>query len=572
MRRNKFLRESVGSLLTASSSSSIRQLLLSGFVSHTNARGLLSSPGFLKKPAFSLLGTKLRADNLAFALLLEKEYVLTEVERARKALDERFFALPPDEFVRHFETLLCGKAIVDAVHFPAQMDFGLGLHGMAYAPRVPDIRRAVDDEKLNFLLPYYRDKVMPDFRREQPGVVGISVSHVSEFIPAFTLANLIKKASPETHICLGGAVLSEVSHRIADNLPLWEYFDSLVIGPGEHSFSHLIETIDTKKKLSDVPNLVYRENGAVKHSEKLLNFNLNDACTPEYAPQRPKPALTLEASSGCYWGKCIFCYYPKEGTADLSTEYHKGRVRDIELVIKDMEALTEKYDPAYIGFSDSSFHPTRLEHLAEYNLKRKTPIHFSSFVRFEKEFLSPQFCDKLARGGFLGGQVGLESGSQKINDFINKGVALPDAERIIQNFYKAGILIHIYSMVDLPVETPEDSRMTRDFMKKWHRMITLGWQIYPLGILEHGPLALKAGELGLTLTPMEGDYLVQAMQYTTQKGMSQAESLATAIGFQESLKKYAHPLNKLMDVESHKVLRLVMRAKEKSLAKAAKPA
>jgi radical SAM superfamily enzyme YgiQ (UPF0313 family) len=565
MRRNKFLRESVGALLLRGSNTSIRQLLLNGLVSSSKFRGIINAPGFIKKPAFSLLGNKLKEDNLVYALLMEKDYVISEVDSARKALDKHFYALPPEEFITNFEKLLCGKALIDAVHFPAQMDFGLGFHGMAYAPCVADIQRAVKDEKHNFLLPYYRDKVLSMFREEQPRVIGISISHVSEFIPAFTLANIIKKESPETHICLGGAVLTEMSHRVSKNLPLWEYFDSMIIGPGEHTFSKLIESIETRKPLSDIPNCVYLEKGTLKKSEKYLEFDLNEACTPEYVSVRPKTVLGIESSSGCYWGKCIFCYYPKEGTADFSNDHKKGRVRDIELVIKDIETLKEKYDPEYIGFTDSSLHPRRLEQLAEYNLTSKNPVHFTSFARFEKEFTSLEFCKKLARGGFLGVRFGLESGSQKVNDIINKGVALTDTITIIKNFYRAGILVHIYSMVGLPGETKNDSRMTHDFMKRWHKMITLGWQIYPLGIHEHGPLALRASELGLELTPMPDDYLIQVMQYTSKNGMSQADSMATAIRFNESLKRYSHPLTKLLDVESYKIVLLLKRSKEKTL-------
>jgi radical SAM superfamily enzyme YgiQ (UPF0313 family) len=564
MRRNKYLRANLGALLLQSSNKGLRNFLLNGIISNTRFRELTRVPKFFKEPIYNLLGKQLNEDNLVFALLAEKEHIISEIDNARKILYDSFFALPQEEFIANFEKILCGKAIIDAVHFPAQMDFGLGMHGMAYAPCVEDIQRAVVDEKHNFLLPYYHDKVLPMFRQEQPQLVGISISHMSEFVPAFTLANLIKKESPETHICLGGAVLTEVSHRVSKNLPLWNFFDSMIVGPGEQPFSYLIEALETRKKLAEIPNIVYQEKGILKSSEKHIEFDLNDACTPEYVSVRPKSVLTLETSSGCYWGKCIFCYYPKEGTPDHNSDYKKGRVRDMELVIKDMETLKQKYDPQYIVFSDSSFHPQRLEYLAENNLKRTYPIHFSAFVRFEKAFTSLKFCEKLARGGFLGGQVGLESGSQKINDFINKGVSITDAETIIKNFYKSGILIHIYSIVGLPGETIEDSRLTRDFMKRWHKKIALGWQIYPLGIHEHGPLALRGPELGLTLVPMANEYLVQVMQYTSKHGMSQAESMATVIRFHESLKKYYHPLNKLMDVESHKVMLLVKKSKEKS--------
>ncbi|MFC1954458.1 B12-binding domain-containing radical SAM protein [Chloroflexota bacterium] len=561
MRRNKFLREDIGAILLHSSNKALKNLLLKGILSAGPWHSITQAPNIIKQPLFGMLGSKIREDNVVYALLSEKDHVITEVDRAREVIDRRFLELPPDEFLTHFNTVLCGKAVIDAVYFPAQLDFGLGFHGIAYAPRVSDIERAIKDETHNYLIPYYRNKIIPLLREEQPEIVGISITHVSEFIPAFTLAHLIKSEYPEIHICLGGAVLTEVSHRISNNMSLWAFFDSLVLGPGEYAFSQLIEHLETNTELSGVPNLIYKENGSIKKSGQLHEFDINDACTPEYVSVRPKSILPLETSSGCYWGKCIFCYYPKSGTADFNTEYQKKRVRNIELVLEDMGKLKERYNPTYIGITDSSLHPNRIEQIAENNLNNGKANNFSAFIRFEKEFKSLSFCRKLAGGGFLGGQVGLESGSQRVNDIINKGVNLSDAEIIIRNFHRAGILIHIYSMIGLPGETREDSQMTHDFLKRWHRMITLGWQIYPIGILENGPLAERAVEFGLELTPMPNDFLIQVMQHKMDNGLSQGESMALAIRFYEKLKHFMHPANRVMDVESQKVFLLAQKSK-----------
>ncbi|MDD4875760.1 MAG: radical SAM protein [Dehalococcoidales bacterium] len=561
LRRNKFLREDIGAILLRSSNKNLRNLLLKGIMLGSSWSYVVNSPDIFKKPIFKILGSKIREDNILYAMVAEKEHVITEVDRAREIIDREFLNLTPNEFITHFNTLLCGKALIDAVYFPAQLDFGLGFHGIAYAPKASDIERAVNDENHNYLVPYYRNQVMPLFREENPEIVGISITHVSEFIPAFTLAYQIKSEYPHVHICLGGAALTEASHRICNNFSLWSFFDSLILGPGEYAFSQLIEHLETNTELSDVPNLIYRENGLIKKSDKLHEFDINDACTPEYVSVRPKSILPLETGSGCYWGKCIFCYYPKIGTVDFNPEYQKKRVRDIELVLEDMRKLKEEYDPVFIGITDSSLHPKRIEQIAEYNLGNGETINFSAFIRFEKDFRSPAFCQKLAQGGFLGGQIGLESGSQRVNDIINKGVNLGDAEIIIGNFYRAGILAHIYSIIGLPGETKEDSQMTHDFLKRWHHMITLGWQLYPIGITEHGPLAERAAEFGLELTPMPDEFLIQVMQYRMEKGLSQGESMALTIRFYEKLKRFMHPINKIMDVESHKLFLLAQKAK-----------
>jgi anaerobic magnesium-protoporphyrin IX monomethyl ester cyclase len=561
LRWNRFLREDVGSIILNSSVKGVKNLLLNGVIKGTRIEPFLNSPSFIKSPIFSILGSRIKEDNVVYAMILEKDHVISEIEKARDILDKEFLNLPAEEFITHYRTLLCGKALIDAVYFPTQLDLGLGFTGIEYTPSARDIYRAVSDENHNYLIPYYRNEVLPRIRKESPEIVGISISHGSEYIPALTLASTIKSESPETHICLGGAVVTETSHRVCNNPSLWEFFDSIVLGPGEKAFSELLEQIQTKRDLNQVPNLLYKENGSIKRSNKHHEFDLNEACTPEYVSLRSKPILPLETSSGCYWGKCIFCYYPKEGTADHSTEYNKNRVRNIELVLNDINTLKERHDPIYIGITDSSLHPKRLEDIAEYNLSGKKGINFSAFVRFEKEFKSLSFCRKLAEGGFLGGQVGLESGSQKVNDIINKGVDLDDAREILKNFSTAGILMHLYSIVGLPGELKEDSKMTEDFIKQQHRMLTMGWQIYPMGVTEHGPLAFRADEFGLQLTPMPDDYLAQVMQYENKNGLSQAESIAMSVSIYEKLKKHLHPLNNIMDVESHKLFLLAQKSR-----------
>ena len=88
-----------------------------------------------------------------------------------------------------------------------------------------------------------------------------------------------------------------------------------MLGPGEDAFGELIDHLESDKDLSGVPNLIYKSGHSIRQSEKLKDFDINEACTPEYVSVRPGGALPLETASGCYWGKCIFCYYPRQGMA-----------------------------------------------------------------------------------------------------------------------------------------------------------------------------------------------------------------------------------------------------------------
>ena len=88
--------------------------------------------GVVKTLLIKFVSSKIKPDKVLYALLSEKEFVLTEIERSRKILDEQYMRLAPEVFLQHYYTLLCGKAIIDAAYYPTQIDLGLGFYGMAF--------------------------------------------------------------------------------------------------------------------------------------------------------------------------------------------------------------------------------------------------------------------------------------------------------------------------------------------------------------------------------------------------------------------------------------------------------
>jgi radical SAM superfamily enzyme YgiQ (UPF0313 family) len=559
--RNRFMREDLGSILIHSSGNAMQQLLAKGMLLDKSWYKYVKNTGIVKRPLFSFVDAKITPDKVLYALLSEKDFVLAEIDRSRKILDEGYFSLEPDVFIANYCTLLCGKAIIDAAYYPTQIDLGLGFYGTAFGITAGDIVRAVTDERYNFLIPYYRKKIVPQVKAEHPEVVGISLTCLSELVPAFTLAHTIKSVDPGIHIVLGGGLVTEIAYRMAKNPPLWEMFDSLIEGPGEVPFCELIERLEKKADLSGVPNIIYKKNGNIIKGETIHEFDINEACTPEFAAARPKGPLPLETSSACYWGRCVFCYYPQQGTPSFDSKAQKTRTRKIELVLADMKELKEKYDPVCIGFTDSSLSPKRIEDIADENIRTKNQMKFSALFRMEKTFKSLKFCEKIAEGGFIGGHVGLESGSQKVNDIINKGINLKDVELILKNFHDTGILVHIFSIVGMPGELDENAMETFNFFKRLHKWLELGFVVYPLYVLEHSPLAYRAPEFKLKLTALPDEYLAQSMDYRVEGGTSAEKSMATSISYSEQLSRYLHPLNRIIDIESLTMFLIAQKAK-----------
>ena len=164
--------------------------------------------------------------------------------------------------------------------------------------------------------------------------------------------------------------------------------------------------------------------------------------------------------------------------------------------------------------------------------------------------------------------MGLESGSQKVNDIINKGVKLKDVELILENFHKAGILVHVFSIVGVPGETDADAMETFNFFKRLHKQLELGFVAYPLYVLEHSPLAYRALEFKLQLKPVPDDILVQATDYRVEGAeTSPAKSMMTSISYSEQLSRYLHPLNRVIDIESLIMFPITQKAREIAPAK-----
>jgi hypothetical protein len=553
-------------------SSTLHTLLRTNYLqSHYNNLLLTSSnyflPELLQKGSIEFthhdrfyISKYLKNQSLVFDIIANNGAIINTITTSSNILNTFFFNLKSDVFLNNFAAILCGKALYDAAYFPALLDFGFGFFGIKYGLNIQDIYNATYDEKSNYLIAYFNKDVLPLVYKEQPQIIGLSITHASDMIPAFTLCRLIKSHFSEIHICIGGAAITELSYRLKKNHLLWNFFDSLIIGPGEESFSCLIDHIQNRKNLNKVPNLIYKLRDDIKENSLKHEFNLNKALCPEFPSLRPRNPVMLETASGCYWGKCIFCYYPHIGRNSNNSSVPK--TRDIDLVCKDIAELKKTYNPLYIGFTDSSLHPERLSNILEYNTIHKLHLKFSAFIRFENQFLSKQFCSQIAAQGFLGGQIGLESGSQRINDIIHKGVIVKNAETILKNFYEAGILIHLYTIIGIPGETKNDAEKTFSFIKKLRRYILLGWQIYPFTLMEKGPLAHQTKKFQITMHPIPDNILAQFASYSISQGLSMNESLKLTIEFIGKLKKYFNPLSSIIDVESYKQILFAQKAKD----------
>jgi len=554
--RDRYLRRAFGAILMESSGGEIRRLLASVLAGESAGSawwGRLPLAGGLAR---RIAHSRLDLDRIGLALFGCADELAGRVGQAQREMDRLYMRQPAGEFLARFRTLLCGKAIIDALHWPAQLDFGLGFWGTAYGARAAELVRSTSDRRHNFLIPFLASQVMPRLRRDQPGLVGLSATHGSELTGVFTLAAMIRREMPDTHVTLGGAAVSDIRDRIARNPCLWECIDSLVYGPGEVAWGELADAVESSRPLDRVPNLIYRQGrgGPVMYSSGNAELHPDQATTPEYVGLRPGGGVALETSTSCYWGRCAFCYYPRQGSPSRTHQAAPCRQRSMDLVLEDLHILRHRHDPCYVGLTDSAVPPDRLAELARLNVQTGLNLPFSAFIRLEDRFTDQAFCRQLAEGGFLGGQAGLESACPEVNARINKGIDLACAPAILRNFRQAGLLLHLYTLVGFPGETVDQAWSTYRFLRRHHRQLALDWQVYSLWVLENGPLAENPEAAGLCdVRPLADDVLLPLCTYQVRRGLSQAQSVQYSLLFEDKLRRFRCPLSRLMDVEAYKI-------------------
>ncbi len=552
--RDTYFRRNFGSVLAGSSAGEMTALL-AGLMDGDAGPAPLCAADVATAPAARALAPQ----QLPFVLLDNIDQVAARIGAVQEVVDERFLHQDPADLLVQLKTLLCGKAVVDALHYPAQIDFGLGFQGAEWVPTAPDVMRATTDRRHNWLIGYFETMVLPRLRREEPALIGISATHMSELIPAFTLARLVKDALPDTHITLGGAAVTDIRDRLAGNPPLWTVIDSVVYGPGERAFVALADALAGNRALAQVPNLIYGGD-AVRYSDQTADVSPEEVTTPLYEGLRPGAVLGLETACGCYWGKCTFCYYPRLGGTGRGYAETAYRQRPLELVFEDMRALHDKHAPALIALTDSAVSPSRLESLASWNRSEGPSASFSAFLRLETPFASETLCDRLAAGGLLGGQAGLETGTERVNSLMNKGIEHNTIPAILRTMRDAGILLHLYAIVGYPGETEEEAFKTCAFLREHHQDLALDWEVFGLGVRENGPLAERASELGLGIMPLPTQVLASVALYHNRDGLSSPQAHRLARQFEETLAPLRHPHSKWMDRELYRMVLLAEHA------------
>ncbi len=382
--------------------------------------------------------------------------VVRGIDEAKSVLRDPAKFYDYEKYLWAGRTMEQGLRLFSAEYAPTR----LSAHGFVMRRRIErsgEIVAAIDDERENPFVEYFRDVTMPRIRALDPDLVGISVTFPSQAIPTLTLAKLIKEWKPNVHITLGGGLLAYVGEKLAKKPAVWDLVDSFVMLEGEGPLLGLCEAVEQGRGFESIGNLIYRdEGGDVRATPRGEPLDIKKLPTPDFGGLplekyfSPELVLPLAATRGCYWGKCVFC--------TLYTVIGPGyRGRTVAQTVEDMRALSEKYRTRHFYLAIEDLPPNMAKALPRAILDAGLDVSWWADARLEHDVFTQDVCDDLARSGCKRLAFGYESASRRVLDAMCKGID-PDASMdLVHRVRKAGISVTLYVMVGFPTETRDEA-------------------------------------------------------------------------------------------------------------------
>lgn len=293
------------------------------------------------------------------------------------------------------------------------------------------------------------DGLTETLRNCDANVFGMSVSPVdSQHAPA--IAKIIKHFHPGSKIIVGGIHPTLFPERYG--IP---EIDTVVIGEGEVTFPYLVSLHEFGEPL---PKVIRGEKPDLDRipwvDRELFDYQRELDCF--FAPGQELPSVTMLAGRGCPF-KCSYCQ-----PAENAVFGHPYRMRSPENVVAELRHLKAKYGFKSVTFWDDTF-----------TLNKKWIMDFCD--RYEKENFGAtiaacsradiicrdeEMVERLASVGCDWFVIGMESGSQRVLDFLKKGTTVEQNIEAARICRKHGVKIFATFMFGLPTETKAEALAT----------------------------------------------------------------------------------------------------------------
>ncbi|MBI5188262.1 MAG: cobalamin B12-binding domain-containing protein [Nitrospirae bacterium] len=293
------------------------------------------------------------------------------------------------------------------------------------------------------------------------GITGMS----SQYLYVKGLASFIKKTL-NVPVILGGALSTYSYETVLKNTDV----DICVIGEGEFASYEIIENLNNPSRVKGIAfkkgtNIDVTASRTPTRNRDIIPFpayKLFDmeryTRTSLYSEAKTAKRYTdlkcayLITGTGCPF-KCNFC------SKTLSVGY-----RSVDNIIEEIKYLMETYNVKGFHFGDELLVINR-KRMIEFAQKVK-PLNILWAGQARVDTVDYELLKIMKESGCVAIGYGIESGSQRLLDAMNKGVKLKQTENAMRWAMDLGLEMKIQLMIGYPGEDQTTLQETVDFFKR----------------------------------------------------------------------------------------------------------
>lgn len=300
-------------------------------------------------------------------------------------------------------------------------------------------------------------------REFEPDIAGITFT-TPLFYQMAGIAATVKDVRPECLTVAGGPHASSYPERTMADAPL----DIVAVGEAD---SVLVEVAEGRE-LKDIAGICCRPGGdgplmteerpRVKDLDSLAFpswrlYDLSKYHTTELLAWH-NPAGYIETSRGCVFG-CTYCNKNIFGRT--------FRVKSPKRVVDEMQHMLDAgFREIHIADDGFTTDMKRAKAICDEILRRDVAIPWATLTGIRVDRVDRELLGKMKAAGCYRVYFGIESGSQRIIDRIQKGITLDQVRQAVTDAKAVGLEVFGFFMMALPGETERDLQMTIDFARE----------------------------------------------------------------------------------------------------------
>jgi radical SAM superfamily enzyme YgiQ (UPF0313 family) len=286
---------------------------------------------------------------------------------------------------------------------------------------------------------------------EKPTVLGLSV-YGDTFPASLAAFKLAKEKNPLIKTVMGGGIFAD---QLAPGSPELDYFlertkdtiDKVIIGEGEELMLRFLRgELAPSRKVYGMKDI----GGRVTEMSSLGVPDFSDFDLQYY------PHLAHYGARSCPY-QCKFC--------SETVNWGRYRKKAVSQTVKEFIELQQRYAYQLFLMTDSTLNPI-ITDLAKAFTGSSESIYWDGFLRADRHVCDTANTLLWRQGGFYRAKLGLESGSQRVLDLMDKRISLEQSEAALTSLAYAGIKTTTFWLFGYPGETEEDFQQTLDFVEK----------------------------------------------------------------------------------------------------------